>query len=100
MHLPENHENFVATFELDAPDPGWPEGLKALWHEGRGDWQASHDIAEGLETPLGYWIHAYLHRREGDQWNAGYWYKRAGRPFPEKSLEIEFREIVDHVLEG
>ena len=60
--------------------------------------EASHNIAQDLHTDLGSWIHAYLHRKEGDKFNAGYWYRRANKPFPSNSLEEEHRKIVDFIL--
>ncbi|MGB6151128.1 MAG: hypothetical protein WBG48_03985, partial [Pricia sp.] len=59
---------------------------------------ASHDIAQDIDTALGSWIHAYLHRKEGDEFNAGYWYRRARREFPKISLGEEHREITEFVL--
>ncbi len=51
-----------------------------------------------MHSTLGSWIHAYLHRKEGDEWNAGYWYRRAGKPFPKTTLEQELKELVEFVL--
>lgn len=73
--------------------------LLALWHEGRGDWDASHNIAQDVHSKEGSWVHAYLHRKEGDIWNADYWYNRAGRKRPTYSLEQEWREMVEWFLE-
>lgn len=98
MSIPTNFEAFLATFAADRPDELWPEALKALWYDGKGDWSASHNIAQDIPSPLGSWIHAYLHRKEGDKWNAGYWYGRAGREFPKAGLEEEFQELVEAVL--
>lgn len=96
--IPENYTEFQETLENNSPLPNWPEGLKSLWYEARGDWGASHDIAQDLHTELGSWIHAYLHRKEGDEWNAGYWYRQANRPFSKLSLDEELQEIVEFVL--
>ncbi len=73
--------------------------LLALWHEGRGDWEASHNIAQDVHSKEGSWVHAYLHRKEGDIWNADYWYNRAGRKRPPYSLEQEWQEMVEWFLE-
>ena len=73
--------------------------LLALWHEGRGDWEASHNIAQDIHSKEGSWVHAYLHRKEGDIWNADYWYNRAGRKRPPYGLEQEWREMVEWFLE-
>ncbi|WP_373552910.1 hypothetical protein [Haliscomenobacter sp.] len=73
--------------------------LLALWHEGRGDWEASHNIAQDVHSKEGSWVHAYLHRKEGDIWNADYWYNRAGRKRPPYGLEQEWQEMVEWFLE-
>ncbi|MGB5236114.1 MAG: hypothetical protein WBM43_09615 [Flavobacteriaceae bacterium] len=99
MSLPRPYEDFQKSLRLEHPPDMWPEGLKALWWEGRGNWYASRDIAQEINSDLGNWIHAYLHRKEGDDWNAGYWYQRAGRAFPKKSLEEDFQDLVLFVLD-
>ena len=53
--------------------------LQALWHDAQGDWTRAHDLAQEANSRAGDWVHAYLHRKEGDIGNAGYWYSRAGR---------------------
>lgn len=95
---PKNYGDFKSTLKHKKPDSEWPEALKSLWHDANGDWEASHDIAQDLHNDLGSWIHAYLHRKEGDEFNARYWYRRAKREFPVISLEKEHREIVEYVL--
>ncbi len=85
---------FQESLNQSKPSTDWPSALKALWWDAKGDWNASHNIAQELHTPMGSWIHAYLHRKEGDDWNAGYWYRIAGKSFPESSLEQEFQELV------
>ena len=62
---------------------------KALRADGSGDWDSAHNIVQDIPTPEAAWIHAYLHRKEGDDWNAGYWYRRARRNFFEGSLAEE-----------
>ena len=79
-----------------------PETLAAMWYDAKGDWEKAHDIAQDLESSEGSWIHAYLHRKEGDEGNAAYWYRRAGRPFPsgvslEEEWEVLVREFLDSV---
>ena len=68
-----------------------------MWQEAQGDWAAAHATVQDLETPAAAWVHAYLHRREGDQSNARYWYTRADRPVAKGSLEEEWLAIVDRV---
>lgn len=72
--------------------------LQALWHEAKGDWEKSHELAQDVNTPDGSWVHAYLHRKEGDQFNAQYWYNRANQKMPDCSFEKEWEEIVKTML--
>lgn len=71
-----------------------PSYLKALWYDATGDWKTAHDLIDQLTDPRSAHIHAYLHRKEGDIWNADYWYKRAGKKRPEVSLEQEWEMLV------
>jgi hypothetical protein len=75
-----------------------PPPLRAMWEEARGNWGAAHAIAQDLEDKTGSWIHAYLHRKEGDLGNAGYWYRRAGQPVPQDGLDEEWTRIVSALL--
>lgn len=93
-------EKFKSSLQDQRPPEGCSDLLVALWHDGRGDWNSSHNIAQDVMTNDGSWVHAYLHRKEGDRWNAGYWYRRAGRPMPEYSLEQEWEEMVRCFLES
>lgn len=72
--------------------------LQALWFDGKGDWESSHNIAQNINTSEGSWVHAYLHRKEGDLGNASYWYSRAGRSMPKHSLEEEWGQIAKALL--
>lgn len=72
--------------------------LQALWHDRRGDWAQAHELAQQADNREGDWVHAYLHRKEGDHGNAGYWYKRAGQPMTEQSLEQEWDAIAGALL--
>lgn len=87
-------EEFAAAAEARRPLPGEaPPLLRALWHEAAGDWPLAHQLAQEVETADGAWVHAYLHRKEGDTGNAAYWYRRAGRPPARGSFEDEWRAI-------
>lgn len=99
MGLPNDFDAFAESLRADQPPAAWPEGLRALWYDGKGDWEAAHQLAQDMPGTTGSWIHAYLHRKEGDRWNAGYWYDRAGRPFPTLTLEEEFQAMVRLLLE-
>ncbi len=96
--MPIDYTEFEATLNLESPPVTWPKGLKALWFDAKGDWEASHNIAQDMYSRLGSWIHAYLHRKEGDRFNAGYWYRQANKTYPEISLDAELRELVESVL--
>ena len=96
---PKDYNDFTKTLSHSRPPGQWPPALRALWWEVKGDWEASHDIAQDLHTPMGSWIHAYLHRQEGDKFNAGYWYRRANRKYPTMTLAEERREIIEHLLD-
>lgn len=97
--IPENFPSFQKTLEEAKPSSAWPLPLQALWYDACGDWEASHDIAQDLHTPMGSWIHAYLHRKEGDDWNAKYWYSQAGKSFPNYGLEEELKLLVETNLQ-
>jgi hypothetical protein len=72
--------------------------LHALWHDAHGDWDRAHSIAQYIHTADAARVHAYLHRKEGDGWNAGYWYRRAGRPVFTGSLDDEWTALATHLL--
>ena len=71
-----------------------------MWYDGQGDWNRAHNIAQEIHTKEGAWIHAYLHRKEGDDANAAYWYSRANRNVPSYPLEQEWEEITGFFLEN
>ena len=80
--------------------PGVRDEVVALWKDAQGDWDGAHATVQDLETPAAAWVHAYLHRREGDQSNARYWYTRAGKPPSRLTLDEEWAEIADALLRG
>ena len=89
---------FEASIEGAAPPTGLSKPLQALWQEAKGAWDEAHDLAQADKGPAGAWVHAYLHRVEGDLRNAGYWYRRAGRPASEQALRDEWRAIATALL--
>ncbi len=91
-------DDFLASLKQDTPDPGLPPLLQALWHEAHGDWDRAHKITQQQNSADACWVHAYLHRKEGDLGNAGYWYARAKREVSSDSLEGEWRSIVSELL--
>jgi hypothetical protein len=92
---------FQASVARDAAPPGDASpAVQALWHDARGDWDRAHACAQDDHGRDGSWVHAYLHRKEGDQGNAGYWYARASRSMPEAdvTLETEWAAIATELL--
>ena len=87
---------------LSQPAPPRPENvaLTGLWWDAKGDWTRAHESAQQDEGPAGAWVHAYLHRKEGDASNAEYWYNRAGRKHSSASFEIEWDEIAKALLKA
>ena len=83
---------------LGAPPSGLAPAPAALWFDRAGRWDDAHRVAQEVETPDGAWVHAYLHRKEGDRANAGYWYRRAGQPVAAGSLDDEWTAIVMALL--
>ncbi len=83
------------------PPPATPVALQALWLAKKGEWHRSHDLVDGIDTPLGAWIHAHLHVLEGDLSNAEYWYRRAGRRSrsPQEAA-AEWEEMVKSIVGG
>ena len=93
-----NLSAFRVSLKADAPPPGLTLALLALWHDGRGDFDGAHELAQKDEGGQGDWVHAYLHRKEGDPGNAAYWYRRAKRPVCKDSLEAEWEAIAAALL--
>ena len=81
-----------------SPPPGLPALVRALWHDAAGNWETAHEIAQEEGGRAGAWVHAYLHRKEGDLSNASYWYRLAKRSAPEASLDAEWDEIASELL--
>ena len=73
--------------------------LLALWWDARGDWEKAHAVAQDVDGADGAWVHAYLHRKEGDVSNAGYWYRRARQPVAQGDLRAEWEAMVRVLLE-
>jgi len=83
-----------------APPTGVSSALAALWHQGRGDWNAAHEAAQSDDGRDAAWVHAHLHRVEGDEANAGYWYRRAGQPHSREPLDAEWHALAATLLAG
>ncbi len=87
-------EAFESSLDQHAPPAHLSLPLKALWWDRNGDWDEAHRCAQDDPGSDGAWVHAYLHRVEGDLGNAGYWYRRAGKPLCDTPLQQEWREIL------
>ena len=94
MDLPR----FRKTLAAAAPPPELTDLGRALFYAGRGEWDRAHDIVEADKSAAGAAVHAYLHRVEGDDWNADYWYRRAGRQRPSGTTEQEWAKLVDELV--
>ena len=93
-----NIESFRESIKCDVPPENLPDLLRALWYDANGDWTTAHNVAQEIDTNNGAWIHAYLHRKEGDSGNADYWYHRAGKQRSPNSLEDEWQQIAESLL--
>ena len=91
-------DSFVRSLDLDAPPPAASPMLRALWHGLRGEWDAAHELAQAQDNDEGAWVHAWLHRVEGDLGNADYWYGRAGRPSRRDDTRAEALQIAQALM--
>lgn len=90
---------FAASVIADQPPAGASPALQALWWVRRGDWAQAHACVQAHEGEADCdSVHAHLHRQEGDLSNAGYWYRRAGRPVSQQSLEDEWAALATELL--
>lgn len=94
----------LAAFLQSLDEPDAPAGLAGpllgLWHAEKGDWEAAHRIVMDDDSRNAAWVHACLHRQEGDLGNAAYWYGRAGQPVAEGPIEAERRAIAEALAVG
>ena len=84
-------KRFLETVSGNEPPVGINDHLKALWYDKKGDWESAHSIVQILNDQNAEWIHAYLHRKEGDPYNASYWYRKANKSKPDKSILTYFQ---------
>ena len=90
---------FERSLEAAQPPASLRLALQALWWDAKGNWDKAHECAQADEGNSSCdWVHAYLHRKEGDASNAGYWYRRAGKPVPNVTLPEEWRAIVQALI--
>jgi hypothetical protein len=88
-------EEMRASLTSEKPPLELTTPMTALWWDAKGDWAQAHGLVDELETAEGMAVHAYLHRKEGQAWNADYWYERAGRQFHRETLEAEWAALVE-----
>ena len=93
-----NLQEFRATLANDTPPQGISTALQAMWHQGKGDWDAAHSLTQSDKSSFVSWVHAHLHRVEGDKSNAAYWYRLAGKPICKSRLGDEWEEIVKTLI--
>lgn len=93
-----NSEQFRASLADKKPDPNLSATLAALWWAGKGEWDRAHALVQEEPDADAAWVHAYLHRAEGDAENAAYWYRQARRPTADASLDEEWAAIADALL--
>jgi len=91
-------DDFRRSLSATDPPPGLTHALTGLWWDAKGDWTRAHESAQQDEGPDASWVHAYLHRKEGDQSNAAYWYSRAHKPVCRDLLDAEWTAIVITLL--
>lgn len=88
-------DQFMASLSQPQPPANFHPVLQGLWYDAKNDWEAAHAIAQSREGTQAYdRLHAYLHRKEGDRFNANYWYRRAGSSFFDGSLADEWAALV------
>ena len=92
------YNTYLASIEENKLPPGLTPVLTALWYDAIGNWDRAHGIAQEISNRQGSLVHAYLHRKEGDIWNADYWYHRALAKRPSCSLEEEWIQLVHTFL--
>lgn len=88
------------VLRTDQTPPGLSGALVALLQDAQGDWSGAHESAQADDARSSSWVHAYLHRKEGEEGNAAYWYRNAGRPLPACSLQEEWDQIAVELLRG
>jgi hypothetical protein len=93
-----DYESFRKSIEEKKMPVGMSVCLQAMWYDANGDWRQAHSMVDDLEDTTACWVHAYLHRKEPDIWNADYWYRRAGKKRPDISLDEEWGNIVTTLL--
>jgi len=99
-NIPMTTADFKSSLSGTVPAQGVSPPLAALWWAAKGDWSKAHEIVQDEAGVDAAWVHAYLHRVEGDLGNAGYWYGRAGKPVASGPVEAEWDKVVSALLQG
>ncbi len=89
-----NPADFKKSLSEEKPSEGLPVFLKALWYDAKGDWETAHSLINDNVDKPSAWVHAYLHRKEGDNMNARYWYSIAEKVFPKTELNEEWESLL------
>lgn len=93
------YDEFILSIETgETPPAGLPLYIQALWWDAKGNWHKAHSLIDALDDIRSCRVHAYLHRKEGDTWNADYWYRRAQAKRPSQSLPEEWKTIAIELL--
>ncbi len=82
------------SLSFDNPPPAASVYLQSLWYDAKSNWKKAHELIQDVPDKNASWIHGYLHRKEGDIWNADYWYNKADKKRPDVSLQEEWEQIV------
>ncbi len=90
--------DFKTSLQKNEPPQNASVYLQALWYDANGDWNKAHSLVDSLQGSTAAAVHAYLHRVEGDNWNANYWYKKANKKMPDVSLQEEWKALAEELI--
>ena len=93
------YNTFIQSLKNNSPPIGISKPMQAMWYAKKGNWYKAHQIAQNITSDSGSWIHAYLHRVEGDESNARYWYNRANIKPINTDFNEEAKRIITHILD-
>ncbi|WKN43804.1 hypothetical protein [Tunicatimonas pelagia] len=91
-------EEYKASLHQPKPSPDLNRPLQALWYAAKGNWHKAHELVQDEPDADSAWVHAYLHRVEGDKFNAAYWYNRASRPISSETFNKEWEKIAFNLI--
>ncbi|RPH99157.1 MAG: hypothetical protein EHM72_11920, partial [Calditrichaeota bacterium] len=93
-----NFKEFSQSLSSTTPPQGLSKPLEALWYDAKGNWDHAHDLVKDSWDESAFWVHAFLHREEGDYGNSSYWYRRSNKSQPSIPLQEEWEQIVKGLL--